>query len=202
MDEAPVRGAGIQLHGHREVAVERSASCAPGIGFPRPAEHPVEYRPAAAAEPFCGSGHNGVAAAVWSRPGGESFRSARTAALQLGGGRMAGLRPPAVPVDARHGPQHLQGILHTSPKVSSDGAVGLGRSRRGSACCSTTSKSPSSTRDIDHPGPRATCTPGFGPVGPSLSAREAAPTSGGWCSERVGCLGYTPELPDHEVLRR
>jgi len=30
----------------------------------------------------------------------------------------------------------------------------------------------------------------------------AAPTSGGWCSEHVGCLGYTPEMPDHEVLRR
>ena len=36
----------------------------------------------------------------------------------------------------------------------------------------------------------------------SLSARGVAPTSGGWCSEHVGCLGYTPELPDHEVLRR
>ena len=35
-----------------------------------------------------------------------------------------------------------------------------------------------------------------------LSAPGAAPTSGGWCSEHVGCLGYTPELPDHEVLRR
>ena len=30
----------------------------------------------------------------------------------------------------------------------------------------------------------------------------AAPTSGGWCSEHVGCLGYTPEMPDHEVFRR
>ena len=35
-----------------------------------------------------------------------------------------------------------------------------------------------------------------------LLPHGAAPTSGGWCSEHVGCLGYTPELPDHEVLRR
>ena len=115
---------------------------------------------------------------------------------------VAGLWPPAVPVDARHGPQHLQGILHTSPKVSSDGAVGLGRSRRGSACCSTTSLYASSTHHIDHPGPRATCTPGFGTFVTCLLPPGAAPTSGGWCSEHVGCLGYTPELPDHEVLRR
>ncbi len=36
----------------------------------------------------------------------------------------------------------------------------------------------------------------------SLFAPESAPTSGGWCSEHVGCLGYTPEMPDHKVLRR
>ena len=140
---------------------------------PRPAELPVEYRPAATAEPFCGSGHNGAAGAVRSRRGGEGFRSARTAALQPAAGGWRDLWPPAVPVDARHGPQHLQGILHTSPKVSSDGAVGLGRSRRGSACCSTTSLYASSTRHIDHRGPRATCTPGF-----RANARPFCPRSG------------------------
>ena len=55
MDEAPVRGAGIQLHGHREVAVERSASCAPGIGFPRPAEHRSNTGPPPPQNRFAGA---------------------------------------------------------------------------------------------------------------------------------------------------
>ena len=36
----------------------------------------------------------------------------------------------------------------------------------------------------------------------ALSCPGSGSDSGGWCSEHVGCLGYTPELPDHKVLRR
>ena len=103
MDEAPVRGAGIQLHGHREVAVERSASCAPGIGFPRPANFRSNTGPPPPQNRFAGAAITGGRGSLVAAGRGRlSF--CMYSGASAGGGRMAGLRPLAVPVDARHGP--------------------------------------------------------------------------------------------------